>query len=129
MGNKELCVIGLGYIGLPTAAVFAENGWQVTGVDVNSMAIDMLNKGEVHIEENGLNEVVEKVVKNGSFSARKVPVKADVYIIAVPTPHNSNLTADLNILKNAVRSIIPVLDRKSTRLNSSHVSISYAVFC
>src|SRR5699024_6086823 len=111
MGNKELCVIGLGYIGLPTAAVFAENGWQVTGVDVNSMAIDMLNKGEVHIEENGLNEVVEKVVKNGSLSARKVPVKADVYIIAVPTPHNSNLTADLNILKNAVRSTIPVLEK------------------
>src|SRR5699024_5600233 len=111
MGNKELCVIGLGYIGLPTAAVFAENGWQVTGVDVNSMAIDRLNKGEVKIEENGLKESVEKVVKHRTFSARKVPFKADVYIIAVPTPHNSNLTAHLSILKNAVRSIIPVLEK------------------
>src|SRR5699024_8481415 len=111
MENNKMCVIGLGYIGLPTAAVFANQGWQVTGVDVNSGVVDMLNKGKVHIKEIGLEKVLSKVIEKGSFSAKMVPEKADVFIIAVPTPHNSDLTADLNILKNAIRSIIPVIEK------------------
>lgn len=108
--SKKLCVVGLGYIGLPTAAVFADHGWKVTGVDVNTLAVDTLNKGKVHIEENGLEEVVSRVVENGNFVASLMPVKSDVYIIAVPTPHNDNLTANLGILESAIKSIIPVIE-------------------
>ncbi|MBM7551669.1 nucleotide sugar dehydrogenase [Thalassobacillus pellis] len=119
--EKKLCVIGLGYIGLPTAAVFADSGWKVTGIDTNPIVVETLNKGNVHIEENGLEEIVDRVVKNGSLTARMTPVNANVYIIAVPTPHNPDLTANLNYLKSAVRSIIPVIESGNTIIVESTI--------
>ncbi|OZU88238.1 UDP-N-acetyl-D-mannosamine dehydrogenase [Virgibacillus indicus] len=119
--KSKLCVVGLGYIGLPTAAVFAENEWQVTGVDVNSLAVEELNKGKVIIEENGLDELVKKVVKEKKFVAKMSPVEADVFIIAVPTPHNPDLTANLKHVESAVRSLLPVLKKENTIIIESTI--------
>jgi len=119
--TKKLCVLGLGYIGLPTSAVFAENGWDVIGVDVNNFVVDDLNKGKVRIKENGLNELVEKVVKEQQLLAKSSPTEADVFIIAVPTPHNSDLTANLTHIKNAMFSILPVLKNGETIIIESTI--------
>ena len=82
---KKLCVVGLGYIGLPTASMFASSGWDVHGVDV-STAVDMINQGLIHIEEVGLGEQVKSAVENGNLKASTEVEAADVFIIAVPTP-------------------------------------------
>ncbi|WP_082232890.1 nucleotide sugar dehydrogenase [Halobacillus massiliensis] len=110
--KNELCVVGLGYIGLPTAAVFAENNWNVVGIDVNHSVIETLNNGEVHIEEFGLSTLVEDVVAKGKLRGGTKPCEADVYIIAVPTPHNENLTADLSYLVSATKSILSYLKKE-----------------
>ncbi|MBS4204806.1 nucleotide sugar dehydrogenase [Lederbergia citrea] len=107
--SKEICIIGLGYIGLPTAAMFAKAGWKVTGVDVNLVAVDKLNKGEIHIEEVGLGDLVKDVVNNGNLKAQTSPSKADCFIIAVPTPHNEDNTANLTYVIEATRAILPFL--------------------
>lgn len=120
MDNK-LCVIGLGYIGLPTAAVFAENGWEVTGVDINSLVVDELNNGKVYIKENGLDELVEKAVGEKKLTAKMSPIEADVFIIAVPTPHNDDLTANLRHVETAVKSLLPVLKKGNTIIVESTV--------
>ena len=83
---KHICVVGLGYIGLPTAATFASHGVRVTGVDVNQHAVDTINQGKVHIVEPDLDMLVKTVVENGMLCARTSPVEADAYIVAVPTP-------------------------------------------
>lgn len=119
--NKKLCVIGLGYIGLPTSVIFAKNGWNVTGVDINSLTIDTLNKGKVHIKENGLDKLVEKLVKEKSFFATMSPVEADAFIISVSTPHNPDLSANLDNVKNAVKSLLPVLKKGNTIILESTV--------
>ncbi|KAA0955527.1 nucleotide sugar dehydrogenase [Sporosarcina sp. ANT_H38] len=103
---KKLCVVGLGYIGLPTAAMFANNGWQVHGVDVNQKAVDMINKGQIHIEEIGLQEMVEKAVECGNLRASTEVEGADCFIIAVPTPHNKDNTANLEYLVQATKSVL-----------------------
>ncbi|AXI10464.1 UDP-N-acetyl-D-mannosamine dehydrogenase [Oceanobacillus zhaokaii] len=119
--SKNLCVVGLGYIGLPTAVVFAENGWKVTGVDVNSLVVDELNKGKVIIEENGLDELVAKVVNENKFVARMSPVESDVFIVAVPTPHNEDQSANLKYVESAVKSILPVLKKGNTIIVESTI--------
>ena len=81
--KKSICVIGLGYIGLPTAAVLANKGFQVTGVDVNKEVIKNLKKGRVHIIENGLENLVKKVIKNKNLKVQSEIPCADVFIIAV----------------------------------------------
>ena len=103
---NKLCVVGLGYIGLPTAAMFANHGWQVHGVDVNQKAVDMINKGQIHIEEVGLAEMVENAVKIGSMGASTEVEEADCFIIAVPTPHNNDNTANLEYLVQATKSVL-----------------------
>lgn len=120
MGNK-LCVIGLGYIGLPTSVVFAENGWEVTGVDVNELVVSDLNKGKVRIKEDGVDELVEKYVREGNFTARLMPVESDVFIIAVPTPLNSDLTANLKHVQNATKSLLSVLKQGDTIIVESTI--------
>ncbi|WP_238898800.1 nucleotide sugar dehydrogenase [Clostridium sp. YIM B02500] len=105
----KICVIGLGYIGLPTSAMFASSGCEVVGVDVTSSVIETLNKGNIHIEEPGLEEVVKRNVENGTFHASLMPEEADVFIICVPTPNNDdeNLSCDLTYVLKATESIIP----------------------
>jgi UDP-N-acetyl-D-mannosaminuronic acid dehydrogenase len=83
---KKICVLGLGYIGLPTAAMFATHGFQVVGVDINERVVETLNNGEVHIHEPGLKTMVQAALKSGNLRVACEPEPADVFIIAVPTP-------------------------------------------
>ncbi|MCH1625116.1 nucleotide sugar dehydrogenase [Ferdinandcohnia quinoae] len=108
---KKICVIGLGYIGLPTAAVFAKAGYDIVGVDVNERVVSSLNKGEIHIEEVGLPEVVKEVVENGKLRASVTPEEADVFIIAVPTPIHEDTTANIDYVVDATKAIIPYLQK------------------
>lgn len=107
---EKICVIGIGYVGLPTAAMFANKGHKVIGYDLNQNVVDHLNKGEITIEEPGLSELVKKTVKNGNLCASTTcPCDCDVYIIAVPTPIKSDKTADMFYVKNATKAIVPHL--------------------
>ena len=83
---SRVCVVGLGYIGLPTAAVLASHGYEVVGVDVNSAAVDVINQGRAHIVEPDLNAAVQGAVALGRLRAVTTPEPADAFIIAVPTP-------------------------------------------
>jgi len=104
---KSLCVIGLGYIGLPTAAVFAKTGLRVIGVDVSEKAVRSINTGKAHIVEVDLDGLLQGVVGNGSLKAQTVPVEADAFIIAVPTPFKGGHVPDLSYVEAATRSIAP----------------------
>ena len=105
--KKSLCVVGLGYIGLPTSVMFAINGHQVHGVDVNRKAVEMVNAKQLHIEENGLQERLEEAVDSGKFTASLEPTEADVFVIAVPSPIREDKTANLDYVKKATESIVP----------------------
>jgi UDP-N-acetyl-D-mannosaminuronic acid dehydrogenase len=107
---KKVCVIGLGYIGLPTATVLANNGFEVHGVDINEKAVELINNGQVHIYEPDLDIMVKKAVKSGYLKASVLPEKADVFIIAVPTPFKENHNPDLTYVEQATRSISPYLE-------------------
>lgn len=105
--KKSLCVVGLGYIGLPTSVMFAIHGHQVHGVDVNQKAVDMINAKQLHIEENGLQERLEEAVDAGNFKAAVEPEEADVFIIAVPSPIREDKTANLDYVRKATQAIVP----------------------
>ncbi|HHP4963854.1 TPA: UDP-N-acetyl-D-mannosamine dehydrogenase [Acinetobacter baumannii] len=106
---KHICVIGLGYIGLPTAATFAAHGIKVTGVDVNQHAVDMINQGKVHIVEPDLDALVRDVVAQGKLSAQLTPTEADAYIVAVPTPFKDDYQPDLKYIEAAAKALAPFL--------------------
>ncbi|MGI2327652.1 nucleotide sugar dehydrogenase [Planococcus sp. YIM B11945] len=101
-----MCVIGLGYIGLPTAAMFANNGWNVVGVDINTEAVKAINLGKIHIEEQGLEILVSNAVNKDNLIAKFEAEDADCFIIAVPTPHHADNTANLDFVVEAVKSIV-----------------------
>lgn len=108
---KRISVIGLGYIGLPTAAMFASRKIEVVGVDVNQKTVDTINRGEVHIVEPDLDLVVRAVVKEGYLRATTVPEPANVFLIAVPTPFKGeNHDPDLSFIEAAANAIAPVLE-------------------
>ena len=111
MKFNHICVIGLGYIGLPTAATFAAHGIKVTGVDVNQHAVDMINQGKVHIVEPDLDALVKEVVEKGMLSAQTTPVEADAYIVAVPTPFKDNHEPDLKYIESASKALAPFLSK------------------
>ncbi|MNM34943.1 UDP-N-acetyl-D-glucosamine 6-dehydrogenase [compost metagenome] len=104
-----IAVIGLGYIGLPTAAVFASRKIKVIGVDVNLHAVEAINRGEVHIVEPDLDMLVHAAVTEGYLRATSVVEPADAFLIAVPTPFNEKHEPDLSFIKSASKSIAPVL--------------------
>ena len=108
-----LAVIGLGYIGLPTAAMFASTGVDVTGVDINPKAVAAVNAGTAHIEEGELDELVGRCVKAGMLRATTTPVQADAFIIAVPTPvgHDQERTPDVTYVRAAGEAIAPHLKK------------------
>lgn len=106
---KHICVIGLGYIGLPTAATFAAHGVKVTGVDVNQHAVDMINQGKVHIVEPDLDALVRDVVAQSKLTAQMVPTEADAYIVAVPTPFKDDYQPDLKYIEAAAKALAPFL--------------------
>ncbi|MGI6085715.1 MAG: nucleotide sugar dehydrogenase [Acetivibrionales bacterium] len=107
----NICIIGLGYIGLPTAAMFATHGHRVLGVDVNKKVIDALNKGKIIIEEPNLEDTVNAAVKSGFLSAALEPEESDAFIICVPTPIKPDKTADLTYVESGIRKIIPYLKK------------------
>ena len=108
---STVSVIGLGYIGLPTAAILASRKIQVIGVDVNQTAVDGINRGEVHFKEPELDIVVHAVVSEGYLRATNEPEPADAFLIAVPTPFKENHQPDLSYVEAASRSIAPVLKK------------------
>jgi UDP-N-acetyl-D-mannosaminuronic acid dehydrogenase len=106
----SISVIGLGYIGLPTAAMFASRKMNVIGVDINTAAVELINKGKVHIVEPDLDSVVSKVVAEGYLRATTIPEPADAFLIAVPTPFvGMDHTPDLSYVEAACLAIAPVL--------------------
>lgn len=108
---KRISVIGLGYIGLPTAAIFASRKIEVVGVEVNQQTVDTINQGEVHIVEPDLDMVVRAVVREGYLRATTVPEPAQAFLIAVPTPFKGyNHEPDLSFIQAAAQAIAPVLE-------------------
>lgn len=120
----KLTTIGLGYIGLPTSIMFAKHGVDVVGVDIKQEAVDKLNNGQIHIEEPGLQEALEEVLAKGKFKASTTPEQADAYIIAVPTPNNSDehKSCDISIVMSGVESIIPLLKKGDTVIVESTIA-------
>ena len=108
---KTVSVVGLGYIGLPTAAVIASRKIKVLGVDVSDHVVDTINSGAVHIVEPDLDMVVRATVTEGYLSASKTPSKADAFLIAVPTPFKGDHEPDLKYVEAASRAIAPVLEK------------------
>lgn len=115
MSFNTISVIGLGYIGLPTAAMFASRKKKVIGVDVNQHAVDTINRGEIHIVEPDLDMIVHAAVTEGYLKATTVPEPADAFLIAVPTPFKNNDSEipepDLSYIKKASEAIAPVLKK------------------
>ncbi len=119
MNFQKICVLGLGYIGLPTASTFATHGIQVVGVDVNQRVLKTLNTGGVHIHEPGLRTLVEAALKSGKLSVSARPEEADAFLIAVPTPFYQDKTgehngeqhklADMRAVTSAAEAIVPFL--------------------
>lgn len=120
----KVCTIGLGYIGLPTSAVFAKYGVDVVGVDIHQSVVDKLNRGEIHIEEPGLGEVVKSVVENGKFRASMEPEKADAFIIAVPTPNNDDdhKSCDLTYVLEATKRVLPYVEKGNVIIVESTIA-------
>ncbi len=106
---QTVCVLGLGYIGLPTAGILATNGYEVLGVDVAERVIATVNEGRIHIEEPGLHTVVQAAIGSGKLRAALAPEPADVFIIAVPTPLNADKTANMDYVCRAAESLLPHL--------------------
>lgn len=108
---KKVCVMGLGYIGLPTASVLASNGFQVLGVDVTQSVVDTVNSGNIHIEEPGLHTVVRAAIGSGNLRASLQPEAADVFFLSVPTPMNEAKEADMSYVRKATEAIVPHLQK------------------
>ncbi|MGB6778262.1 nucleotide sugar dehydrogenase [Planococcus citreus] len=108
---EKICVVGLGYIGLPTAVMFANHGYDVHGVDVNQKAVDMLSDGQIHIEEPFLQDYLNKALEKGTFSVSTTPTEADMFIIAVPSPIAEDKTANMDYIRAATESIVPFLKK------------------
>ncbi|CAE6854372.1 UDP-N-acetyl-D-mannosamine dehydrogenase [Paraburkholderia domus] len=111
MSFDVISIIGLGYIGLPTAAAFAARRKTVIGVDVSKRAVDTINKGEIHIVEPELDMLVHAAVTQGYLRATQTPEPADAFMIAVPTPFRDENKPDLSYIEAASRSIAPVLKK------------------
>lgn len=105
----KACFIGLGYIGLPTAIVAANNGIEVLGVDVNPQVVETINNGEIHIVEPGLAHLAAKVVNNGWLKAKLEPEVSDAFLIVVPTPFTGDHEPDISYVEAATRNVIPFL--------------------
>lgn len=105
----KVCVIGLGYIGLPTACILALNGHDVIGIDINKSVVDMINKGLLPIKEVELKKILCTLISQKKIIAKTEVESADAFIICVPTPLDENFLCNLNYLTNAVKSILPVI--------------------
>ena len=119
MNFRKICVLGLGYIGLPTASTFASHGVRVLGVDVNMRIVETLRRGDIHIHEPGLRDTYKKALASGNLTLSTKPEEADAYLIAVPTPFyedrfgeyegQKHKLADMRAVTSAAESIVPFL--------------------
>ena len=107
MRNRTICVVGLGYIGLPTAALLANRGYKVHGVEVVQSTVDTINHGKIHIVEPELDTFVRSAVNSGHLKADTVPREADIFIIAVPTPFHEGFVPNIDYVLAATESIAP----------------------
>ncbi len=108
--EKKVVVVGLGYIGLPTAALIARSGCKVLGIDVNASVVDTINSGRIHIEEVDLDGLVQGVVQRGTLRASLTVEAADTFVIAVPTPLREGERPDVSYVLQAAETIAPVLE-------------------
>ena len=104
-------MLGLGYIGLPTASMFATSGLKVIGVDINEQIVNGLQNGQLHIHEPGLQTLVQDAIQSGNLVIRNQPETADAFIIAVPTPFKEEKKADMRFVRSAAESILPHLKK------------------
>ena len=111
MNFEKICVLGLGYIGLPTASTFATHGIKVVGVDVNPQIVAGLQNGEMHIYEPGLRTLVQAARKSNNLVVCEKPEHADAFLIAVPTPFYDDKRADMRAVISAAEAVVPVLQR------------------
>jgi UDP-N-acetyl-D-mannosaminuronic acid dehydrogenase len=111
MNKPEVVMIGLGYIGLPTAALIAQNKTFVHGVDINPKVVETINAGKIHIIEPELDVAVATAVQDGFLKAATTPVEANTYLIVVPTPFKSKNEPDISFVEAATRSILPLLKK------------------
>ena len=109
MTELKVVIMGLGYIGLPTAALIASRGIKVQGVDINQSVVDTINEGKIHIVEPALDGLVRHVVERGLLKASKTVETADVQLIAEPTPFKGDYEPDLKYVESATRMILPNL--------------------
>ena len=126
MIEKKICVLGLGYIGLPTAALLASKGYVVNGVDTNKDVVKKVNEGKAHINENGLDDLVKNSVRSNKLKATLKPETSDIFIIAVPTPvHKKNdiLTPNIDYVLTAVKSIIGVIKENNSLIIESTIPV------
>ncbi len=109
MSNQKVVMIGLGYIGLPTAALIANNNIHVHGVDINPHVVETINAGKIHIIEPSLDKAVANAVANGYLKAATTPVEANTYLIVVPTPFKAKNEPDISFVEAATKAVIPLL--------------------
>ncbi len=121
--NMKICVIGQGYIGLPTAILFSQNDCEVVGVDINEKVVSSLNEGVLTIEEEGLQESLKSVIDSGNYTAQSHPEQADAYIITVPTPYiKDSFECDLSYVISACNSILPYLKKGNVVIVESTIA-------
>ncbi|WP_353057416.1 nucleotide sugar dehydrogenase [Neobacillus niacini] len=108
---NKICVVGLGYIGLPTAVMFANHGKVVHGVDINEEIVNKINRKQLHIEEKGLKEKLVEAIDQKHLTVSTKPEEADVFIIAVPSPIKNDKTANLSYVEKATEAIVPYLQK------------------
>jgi len=134
-GESKVCVMGLGYIGLPTASILANKGYHVFGVDVRPDVVETINRGQIHIEEPDLDILVRSAVNSGQLRAGLEPQPADIFIICVPTPINADHSPDLSFVEQAARAIRPhvragnliILESTSPPLTTDDIVLKHAV--
>ena len=135
MIEQKVVVMGLGYIGLPTAALIASKGFTVRGVDIDQSIVDVVNAGKIHIVEPDLDQLVKNEVKRGSLKANIKPAESDIFIITVPTPFKDNNEPDLKYVNSAISMIIPFLQKgnliiiESTSPVGTTMKVSEDIFC
>uniref|UniRef100_B8HUI6 Nucleotide sugar dehydrogenase n=1 Tax=Cyanothece sp. (strain PCC 7425 / ATCC 29141) TaxID=395961 RepID=B8HUI6_CYAP4 len=107
MTMNKVCVVGLGYVGLPTASLLASKGFKVHGVDANLKVVETISRGDIHIYEPELDILVKSAVNSGNLTVSPEPAPADVFILAVPTPFKDNHVPDISYVEAATRAIAP----------------------
>jgi len=126
---KRVAMVGLGYIGLPTAAVMASRGLSVVGIDINQDTVNTINNGEVHIVEPDLDIVVRSVVTTGNLRATTQPEAANAFLVAVPTPFKDDHKPDLSFIESAAKAIATVIEKGNLVILESTSPVGTTVAC